>query len=87
MQPLLQPGEEILIDLNAYQKATPQVGDLVVAFHPQQTDLEIVKRVAQVLPDGSVFLIGDNKNYSSDSRSFGLVSPNNILGKVTSRFG
>ena len=86
MQPLFQPGEEILIDPNAYKKAMPKVDDLVVAFHPEQTQLEIVKRITSIAEDGNVFLLGDNTSHSTDSRNFGTVSLANIIGKVTSRF-
>ncbi len=86
MLPLLQPGEEILVNLSAYQKSFPEVGDIVVANHPNRPNFQIVKRVTLVNEDGNCFLIGDNPTESTDSRSFGTVNPNNILGKVTSRF-
>ena len=86
MMPLLKPGEEILVDFKAYQKSPPQVGDLVVAAHPYRPDLQIIKRVALVSEDGSCFLRGDNLTESSDSRSFGVVAAEKILGRVTSRF-
>ena len=86
MTPLLQPGEEILVDLNAYQKAFPQVGEIVVAVHPYDSNLHIIKRVIFVTENGSCFLQGDNLTHSSDSRSFGLVAIKEILGRVTSRF-
>lgn len=86
MQPLLQPGEEILLDRHAYQKSVPQVGDIVVATHPLHPELTIVKRVILVKEDGSLFLRGDNPRESTDSRTFGLVDLQYILGKVTSRF-
>jgi nickel-type superoxide dismutase maturation protease len=85
MLPLLQPGEEILVDCQAYQASSPQIGDLVVAIHPHHPQLQIVKRVALVLEDGSCFLKGDNSAASSDSRSFGTVNDKQILGRVTSR--
>lgn len=87
MLPLLQPGEEILIDRHAYQSSLPQVGELVVAIHPEKVNLPIVKRVKAITPEGKYFLIGDNLAHSTDSHDFGAVSLDNILGKVTSRFG
>ena len=87
MQPLLQPGEEILINPFAYQKALPQINDLVVAIHPHQKDLEIVKRIHRIDEDGTFFLLGDNPNHSTDSRNFGAIALKNIIGKVTTRFG
>ncbi|MGV2828195.1 nickel-type superoxide dismutase maturation protease [Myxosarcina sp. GI1(2024)] len=86
MQPLLQPGEEILLDRHAYQKSLPQVGDIVIATHPLRPELIIVKRVILVRADGNLFLQGDNPAESSDSRTFGAVNLKHILGKVTSRF-
>ena len=85
MLPELQPGEEILFDPKAYRHKTPKVGDIVVARHPYQP-IQIIKRVAVVLEDGSCFLTGDNLSSSTDSRSYGFVPLNKILGKVTSKF-
>jgi len=90
MQPTLNPGEEILIDPKAYQKRSPQINDLVVTIHPQQPDLEIVKRVSKIAKSDTgdrFFLLGDNLNNSSDSRSFGLVTQKQIIGRVVTRFG
>ncbi|NEN99873.1 MAG: nickel-type superoxide dismutase maturation protease [Moorea sp. SIO3I7] len=86
MTPLLKPGEEILIDPRAYRHIPPKVGDIVVARHPYQNHLRLVKRVTLVLEDGRCFLKGDNRLESTDSRSFGLVDSQQIIGKVTSRF-
>lgn len=87
MQPLLQPGEEILINPYAYKEALPQINDLVVATHPDREDLEIVKRISYITEDGNLFLLGDNSNHSTDSRSFGTISLDKIVGKVSCRFG
>ncbi|ELS02595.1 nickel-type superoxide dismutase maturation protease [Xenococcus sp. PCC 7305] len=86
MQPLLQPGEEILINPYAYQKLHPQVRDVVVVIHPEQSNLEIVKRIVEIRQDNTYFLEGDNLPYSTDSRNFGPVEFNLIRGRVTSRF-
>ncbi|VEP16419.1 Nickel-type superoxide dismutase maturation protease [Hyella patelloides LEGE 07179] len=86
MQPLLQPGEEILINPDAYKKTLPQINDLVVVTHPDKKGLEIVKRISSIAEDGTFFLLGDNLAHSTDSRSFGTIHREDIIGKVTSIF-
>lgn len=85
MLPEFQPGDEILFNPKAYRHKLPKVGDIVVARHPYQTKL-IIKRVALVLEDGSCFLTGDNPEASTDSRSYGFIPLNQIIGKVTHKF-
>lgn len=87
MQPLLPPETEVLINPHAYKQALPQINDLIVAIHPHRENLEIIKRVHYIAEDGTFFLLGDNLDYSSDSRSFGTIALENIIGKVTNRFG
>lgn len=85
MAPLLQPGDELLVDRYAYWRSPPQVGDIVVAWHPDREDFKLIKRVVEVTADGC-WLQGDNLAESTDSRSFGAISLPSILGKVVCRF-
>lgn len=89
MLPLLKPGEEVLI-APVKRKAEAialKPGDLVVARHPFQPTLRLIKRVITVRDDGTYLLMGDNPEagMSTDSRSFGAVSPSHILGRVICR--
>lgn len=86
MLPLLQPGDEILVNFKAYRNQFPQPGEIVVARHPYKPKTLIVKRVTAVRVDGACFLQGDNLAESTDSRAFGWMYPQQILGQVTSRF-
>ena len=81
MLPLLKPDDEVLVDYKAYKKNSPQLEDIVVAKHPYQNNLKLIKRVKRV-GNNSYFLQGDNEDYSTDSRHFGEITLKEILGKV-----
>ena len=85
MLPTLRAGDEVLLDTHAYEYAAPLVGDIVVAFHPEQPDLKIIKRVGAVLANG-LFLSSDNARAGSDSRQFGVVGMDKVVGRVNGRF-
>jgi len=83
MLPTLSPGDFVLVDPHGFDGRPPQPSDVLVARHPYQPTV-IVKRVAEVV-DGGVTLVGDNPEASSDSRSFGTITFDAIIGRVTSR--
>ena len=85
MSPLLSDGDVVFVDTRAYATALPQVGEVVVAFHPYQRDLQIIKRVADVTDDRRVFLQSDNPSEGTDSHSFGAVPYDRLMGRVTAR--
>ncbi|MGK7877560.1 MAG: nickel-type superoxide dismutase maturation protease [Xenococcaceae cyanobacterium] len=86
MLPLLQPGDEVLVNRRAYRRMLPSVEDVVVVWSPEQPDIRLIKRVISIHQSGACFLQGDNPSRSRDSRTFGWVEPHLILGRVTSRF-
>ncbi len=85
MLPLLVPGSEVLINPLAYRQHRPQPGDLVVAYHPRQPDLRLIKWVVSVDDEGC-FLQGLNAAASTDSREFGTVPWARVVGQVVCRF-
>jgi signal peptidase I len=38
-----------------------------------------------IVPEGTIFVMGDNRNYSSDSREIGPVPVENVIGEVVMR--
>lgn len=85
MRPTLEPGEDVLVvPINPTLGISP--GDIVVCLHPLKTRLRMVKRVSEIFCDGSCYVLSDNAAEGSDSRVFGVVGCELIIGKVTSRF-
>ncbi len=123
MEPTLQTADYYMIRIDAYRRAQPQHGDVVVTKNPEANKERelLVKRVVAVggdsvavmegrvwlnghlvdepylrdqqgvrerpvyglVPEGHVILLGDNRNASEDSRDFGAVAVDNIIGRVT----
>lgn len=88
MSPLLQDGEEVIVNTSQQSRRSLQVDDIVVLCHPHQSDLILVKRIDAIalMPEKRYFVTGDNPAQSTDSRDFGSVSPKLIIGKVVCRF-
>ncbi len=85
MRPVLEPGVLVLVDRDAFRSVSPKPGDIVAARHPYRRDVTIVKRVEAIEPDGSCRLTGDNPAASTDSRCFGIVRADRVLGRVSFR--
>jgi nickel-type superoxide dismutase maturation protease len=83
MLPTLAPGDFVLVDPRAFDARPPRLSEVLVARHPYKSSV-IVKRVS-TSADGAVRLVGDNPRESSDSRSFGVLPVDAIIGLVTSR--
>lgn len=82
MNPTIADGETVLVDKN---ETNFKVGDIVLAQHPIELDLQIVKRIQRINEKGHYFLVGDNLKDSTDSRDYGAVTRKYILGKVIAR--
>ncbi len=84
MKPTLSPGDIVFVDTKAYRDFAPHDGDIVVATHPGEPGLQIIKRVD--FTDGEhAYLRSDNRDdpRASDSAQFGLVGFDLLIGKVT----
>ena len=91
MCPALQDGDWWVVRwLPTSGDRSPQapgfgVGDVVVARRPDRPELLIVKRVVEQVA-GGWWLAGDNPDYSDDSRTFGPVSTEAVLGRLVRRY-
>ena len=82
MRPTLEPGDYVLVNRWAYRFRTPAPGDLVVTVDPEVPTRFLVKRVTEASRPHEVRLLGDNEAMSRDSRTFGPVDLDRIVGKV-----
>ena len=78
--PQYREGDFVLIVKIPFSILRYQVGDVVVFRHALYGTL--IKRVEHIQPqDGGLFVVGNHPD-SVDSRRFGAVLPQAILGKV-----
>lgn len=82
MRPTFEPGDFVLVNRWAYRFRDPRPGDLVVLRDPQAMDRFLVKRIAGGPSENRFLVAGDNEARSRDSRAFGPVGPEAIVGKV-----
>ena len=95
MMPTLHTVQLLLVDLLAYKKTGPQDGEMVIVRYAGGQNVRFVKRVVAgpgervtyqgaelVLGPQSYFVEGDNREFSTDSRSYGPVSLSQILGRA-----
>ena len=81
MRPALLPGDRLLV----WRWGRRQVGDMVALRDPR-TGRMIVKRVHSRSPGGALSVTGDNSHHSTDSRHFGPIGPNAVVGRVVYRY-
>ena len=92
MLPIIKPGSLLIVNKAAYgfrvpfldhyilRWSSPKPGDIVVFYTPAKE--RAVKRCFSIDEQGNVFAQGDNESESLDSRYYGNISPEKILGRV-----
>lgn len=80
MSPLLQPGNFVLV-INYFPVFfKPRKGDVIACVSPVDGKI-LIKRITKI-ENNSFFVEGDNKTASTDSRKFGMIDKDSIIGKV-----
>lgn len=82
MEPTFKAGDYVLVNKLIYIFGNPSKGDVVVLKHPKEKDKFLIKRISLVTNLSEYYVIGDNKNYSRDSRHFGPIKKDLIIGKI-----
>lgn len=88
MEPALLPGDWLLAWRGVRARRPPRVrpGQVVIARHPGEPGMLVVKRAARLRPDGW-WLESDNPGAGAvDSRSFGPVPIGLIHARVLLRY-
>ncbi|MDR2070699.1 MAG: S26 family signal peptidase [Treponema sp.] len=92
MVPAIYPGTVLVVNRLAYgirlpwirkyllRWSLPKAGDVVVFLTPQGQ--LAVKRCGMVMGKEQFFALGDNSLESYDSRSYGPISADRVMGKV-----
>lgn len=69
------PGDQVVItDGKVYVNGQLQEEDYITASSAKETNINV--------PEDAIFVLGDNRNNSQDSRNFGSVPLNYVVGKA-----
>lgn len=96
MDQTLHNGQLLGINRLAYLYHPPRIGDIIVVSFGSGGDIEFVKRVTGIggqtvagnsgqvyhLNANQLFIEGDNRGYSTDSRTYGPILTSQVIGKV-----
>ncbi len=96
MEPAVLKGDRVFADKTAYRRMAPKNGDIIVFMYPDDRSKVFIKRIEGLpgdtvtlidgtqerVPHGSVYVLGDKREQSLDSRSFGFVPLRDVIGKV-----
>lgn len=82
MEPTFKSGDYVLINKLAYTFGNPRKGDVIVLKHPKEKNKFLIKHISLVTNSNEYYVVGDNKEFSQDSRHFGPIKKDLIIGKV-----
>jgi nickel-type superoxide dismutase maturation protease len=86
MEPTLQDRDRVIVDVWTYNRRPPRPGEIVLLSPPGRDGVLLVKRVIRVLENGELWVEGDRRAASSDSREWGSVARERVVGRVVCRY-
>lgn len=95
MEPTFQNGNYLIVDEISYRFHGPEKGDVIIFRYPLDPSKFFIKRVAylpgetiwmngeeKILKENEYYVLGDNNLQSSDSRYWGTLDGNLIVGRA-----
>jgi signal peptidase I len=96
MEPAVMRGDRVIADKTAYRRMAPKKGDIIIFVFIDDRSKRYIKRIealpgdtitladgtTQTVPHGLIYVLGDNKENSVDSRKFGFVPLSDAIAKV-----
>ena len=77
MVPTLVPDDRVLVRYGTRYA----VGDLIIFTRDDHTEIKRVERIEEA----GLYVVGDNDLMSLDSRTYGLIAPDSVLGRAVIR--
>lgn len=85
MEPTFYEGERVFASALICRVKNPRQGDVVILSHPFR-NIRIIKRIKEVSPDDRYLVASDNSLEGEDSRAFGAIKREQIIGKVLCKY-
>ena len=83
MLPTLKENEIVFFKKYIKNKSLLKAGQIVIFYHPVK-NIKLIKRIKRV-SENYIEVFGDNIEYSDDSKKFGLINTEKVIGIFTSK--